>query len=237
MNRRIALIAVCLAGTLFGIVDQDRKPVEVTKTDKFPFPEGGTLRMDKSIGDADISGWDEAGVEITTTKATKDIYFPKDREVGLKDLEHVGVSAKVSGDALIVTTQFPKHKAFPWLSPVSDTNKFDLSYKIKVPRNARILVTHGAGDVSIYDVAGNIDVTLKQGLITLLLKGDAPRTISAKADLGTVESDYPGTETRRPWPMGHDLIDNAAGTSQKLNLKIGFGDIVIRKAFEPTPAT
>jgi len=232
----LTAVALCVAGALPGAVDQDKQPVQVTKTETFSFPEGGTLRLGKSIGEVDIEGWDQPGVEITTTKSTQDIYFPKDRETGLKDLERVQVSAKLVGDALVVTTEYPRHRAFPWISPVSDTNRFDLEYHIMVPRNARIVVTHGAGDVSVDDVKGNIDISVTQGLITLLLEGDAPRSISAKADLGTVESDFAGTETRHPWPLGHDVQGSASGVSQSLNLKIRFGDIVIRKAFEPDAA-
>ena len=108
---------------------------------------------------------------------------------------------------------------------------------IKVPRNAKLIVNHEAGEVHVDDVAGNIQVKAVQGLIALRLTGETPRSIQAKSDLGSVNSDFPGSESRRPWPFGHEFVQGTAANTQNLDLKIGFGDIVILKAHEPvTPA-
>jgi hypothetical protein len=57
--------------------------------------------------------------------------------------------------------------------------------------------------------------------------------------LGSLNSDFAGKETRRPWPFGHQFIDGAPGASQHLRLRIGYGDIVLLKANNPQepPAT
>jgi hypothetical protein len=51
--------------------------------------------------------------------------------------------------------------------------------------------------------------------------------------LGSVYSDFAGSETPRPFPFGHKFIEGASTAPQSLHLKIGYGDIVILKAHEP----
>ena len=141
--------------------------------------------------------------------------------------------AKVNGNELVVNTEFPHHKSFPWVSPVSDTTDFDLEYRILVPRNAKIAVKHNAGEVHLVGLTGNIEASVPQGLISLSLTDDTPGSIDAKSRIGSVTSDYPGAVTRHPWPLGHEVTEAPSTTSQNLRLRVGYGDIVIRKAFTP----
>jgi hypothetical protein len=237
MKRKLAVIGLCLAG-MIQAQDPSLQVTQVSKTEHVDFPAGGTLRLDKSIGELTIEGWDQPGIEITTTKSTKDIFTPKDREKELKDLDSVRVSTKLNGSELVVNTEFPHHKSFPWVSPVSDTTDFDLEYRIMVPRNTRIVVKHNAGEVHFAGLTGNIEATVPQGLISLWLTGDTTRSIDAKSRIGSVTSDYPGTVTRHPWPLGHEVTEAPSTTAQNLHLRVGYGDIIIRKAFTlPSPGS
>ena len=79
---------------------------------------------------------------------------------------------------------------------------------------------------------GNVQVNARQGLISVELLGDAPRTIDAKSDIGSVKSDYAAKGTGHPWVFGN-AAGNASGAAQKLSLRMGFGDILILKQFDP----
>ncbi len=94
--------------------DETKQKVQVSKTEKMAFPAGGTLRLQHSTGEVTIEGWDQPGVEITTTKFSKEEYLPGDRDKALKELDRVQVSAKTSGAELVITTEYPRHRAFPY---------------------------------------------------------------------------------------------------------------------------
>ena len=208
------------------------KTVRVSKTEAMDFPVGGTLRLQNSTGDVNIEGWDQPGIEITTIKSSKTDGQIEDREKTLKELGRVEINAKLNGNELVIATQYPHHQAPPYLWPLSRVTNFNLTYDIKVPRNAKIFVQHDAGNVTVDDITGNIDAKVHQGLISLRLVGDAPRAIDAKSDWGSVNSDFPGMESRHPFPFGHKFVDSRS-TAQSLDLRIGYGDIILLKAHEP----
>jgi hypothetical protein len=232
MQRKLLIAGLGVACLLIGENETVQK-VQVSKTEKLDFPAGGTLRLQNSTGELTIEGWDQPGVEITTTRSSNDVRTPQEREKATRELDRVKISTKRNGDELDVTTEFPQHRAFPFVTPLQNVTNFDLEYRIKVPRNARLIVKHEAGEVHIDDVEGNIQVKAVQGLIALRLAGETPRFIQAKSDLGSVNSDFPGKESRHPWPLGHEFVQGTAANAQNLDLKIGFGDIVILKAHEP----
>lgn len=232
--RRFRTLALCalFAPCLLPGVDASPQIVEVSKTDRMDFPVNGTLRVQNSTGELTIEGWDQSGIEITTTKSRKEARPAADREKVMKDLDRVRISAKRNGEELVLTTEYPRHRAFPWVSPLQTVTNFDLVYLVKVPRSAKIIVRHDDGDVYIDDVAGNIEAKARQGMIALRLVREASPVIDAKSDWGSVNSDFAGKETRHPFPFGHSFVE-AASAPQNLHLRIGYGDIVILKAHEP----
>jgi hypothetical protein len=232
MRYTLAVLGLCAACLLPGY-DEARQKVQITKTDKVDFPANGTLRLQNSTGELTIEGWDQPGVEITTTKSSKEEYLAADRAKATQDVDRVRVSTKRNGDELVVTTEYPRHRAFPFVTPLQTVTNFDLDYHIKLPHNAKLLVKHDDGEVHIDDVTGNIQVTARQGLIALRLVSETAPAIDAKSYLGTVNSDFAGKETRQTLHFGHTFIDDAKSAPQNLHLRIGYGDIVILKAHEP----
>jgi hypothetical protein len=158
---------------------------------------------------------------------------PRDREKVLREMDRVHITTMRQGNELVVTTDYPRHRAFPWISPLSVVPNFDLEYRIKVPRSARLIVRHDDGEVHVDDITGNVDVKARQGLIALRLVSDKPLAIDAKSDYGSVNSDFAGGESRHPWPFGHQFVENISAASQRLHLRIVYGDVVILKAHEP----
>jgi len=60
--------------SLLRAYDETKSKAQVTKTERVDFPPGGTLRLNSSIGELTIQGWDRPDVEITTIKTTKAAY-------------------------------------------------------------------------------------------------------------------------------------------------------------------
>jgi hypothetical protein len=232
MRYKLALLGLCVACLLLGD-DDARQKVQVSKTEKMDFPANGTLRLQNSTGDVTIEGWDQPGVEITTTKSSKEEYPAKDRDKATKELDRVQVSAKLNGNELVITTQYPRHRAFPYVTPLQTVTNFDLDYVIKVPRTAKLIVKHDDGEVHVDDVTGNIQATARQGLIELRLVSEMPPAIDAKSYVGAVNSDFAGKETLQPLHFGHKFEERTSTAPQTLHLRIGYGDIVILKAHEP----
>jgi hypothetical protein len=229
MMRQLAVIGFGAACLLLG-ADQATQKAQVSNTERIDFPPGGTLRLDNSIGMLTVEAWDRPDVEITTIKSTKDEDAPRERAA----LDKVHVEAAHRGDELIITS-FPSHR---FRHPVAREGDFDLEYRIKGPANARVIVNHHVGEVNIAGLVGDIDVTLVEGQINLSLPEGGRYAIHAKSASGNVYSDFSGTEKRRWWLIGHRIVTEGSAGLHKLNLKVGFGDIVILKTPVPkTPAS
>jgi hypothetical protein len=201
-----------------------KQPAQTTNTEHAPFPSGGLLRMKNATGDVTIEGCDCDDAEITTIKSGK--------EAG--DIENVHVMIQTQGQELIVTTDFPRHVGF---SPIGAAEKFKLRYHIKIPKSAKVDIEHGVGEVHIDDVRGDIRATSRRGEIVLHLSENQQYAIDAKSDYGAVNSDFAGTQKRRPWLLGVRFVQDSPNAPQKLQLHIGYGDIVILKMrVPPLPA-
>jgi hypothetical protein len=222
------------AGCVLFAADEPLEKVQVSKTETIDFPSRGTLRLKNSIGVLTVEGWDRPEVEMTTIKSSKVAYPAREREKAAHDLDRVQVSAQRKGDELVITTDFPRHRPFPLPNPVGGATNFDLEYRIKVPRTARLIVDHDVGEVNVDDLTGNIEVKLLQGEIMLHLPEETRYAINAKSDFGNVRSDFPGDEKRRRWwPVGHRVLNEDSGSAHTLNLMVGYGDVIILKTRVP----
>lgn len=231
MILRIVVALGLGAGCLLA-ADEPKEKVEVSKTERIDFPSGGTLRLENSIGVLTVEGWDRPELEMTTIKSSKVAYQAGEREKATHDLDRVHVVAERHGDELVITTDFPRHRVF-LPNPVGGATNFDLEYRIKVPSTARLIVHHDVGEVNVDNLTGNIDVTLLQGEIMLHLPEAGKYAINARSDFGNVMSDFPGEEKRRRWPVGHRILNQDSGSAHTLNLKVGYGDVIVLRTRVP----
>jgi hypothetical protein len=224
----VRVMAVLGFGTsyLLAGADEPKQKVQVSKTERMDFPSGGTLRLTRSTGVLTVEAWDRPDVEVTTIKSTKAEHDAREREKATHDLDKVRVAAGRHGDELVITTDFPRHRTY---------SRFDLEYRIKAPATARLIADHNVGDVNIDGLVGDIRVSLLQGEIMLHLPGEGRYNIIAKSHFGDVNSDFPGPEKRRWWLLGHRSVNQDSQAAHKLNLRVGFGDIVILKTRLPAP--
>jgi hypothetical protein len=210
--------------------DEGKQKAQVSSTERKDLQQGGTLRFTNSIGLLTVEAWDRPEVEITTIKSTKVEYEARDRERAAKMLANIHVAAERHGDELVIATNFTRQRV---LHPLAEEGAFDLEYRIKAPRTARIVANHRVGDVNIDGVEGDIQVALLEGQIFLHLSEEGVYDINAKSAFGHVNSDFPGPQTRRWWFLGHRSVDDGLPAAHKLNLRVGYGDIVILKTRVP----
>jgi hypothetical protein len=228
-KRAVALALIGLGISCLVLADDEPQQFfQVTKTERLDFPSGGLLRLKNSIGQVMVEGWNRPDVEITTTKSTKDPYNSQDRDKALKELDQVRIAAERHGDELVITTDFPRYGTFKPL--LRGGTRFDLDYRISVPRSARVAIEHNTGFVSLDNVAGDIHVTASQAEIALHLPEDGQYAIDARSKLGDVISDFPGHTQRKLWFLGKRFAHENAAASQKIDLRAGYGDIMILKS-------
>ena len=199
---KIALLGFCLSLALAAEEASDHY-VRQTKTEQMDFPTGGLLRVNHAIGDLTIEGWDQPGIEISTTKTTKSEFDGQNRERAAQELEQVQITSERMGNELTLTETYPRHGRFLFWP---GTTNFDLDTHIFVPRNARLEV-QGSGDLYIHNVTGEIDTDVSHGTIVLRMPQQGHYDIDAKSKFGSVTSDFPGKEQRTTWLVGHDFIE------------------------------
>jgi hypothetical protein len=211
MNRKLLIFA---ALPLLGA--DAPGPTRVSSTETIPFTGTGTLRLERSSGDVDIQGWDRPDIEIVFSRST---YNPKVRPL----LDGMHIKADRHDSDVVISTIVPKHK------------DVQLNYQIHAPRAMVLAIDHNKGDVYVTGVTGDIQARVRDGQITLRLPENGVYSIAAKSRTGKVFSDFGGTE-KYTWLFGDNFAkpENAA---KKLNLQIGFGDIVILKTPYHPPAS
>jgi hypothetical protein len=211
---RISLFFLAL-GAAFGA--DPLKPV--TETHTYDLAADGTIQMQNAAGDVSIEAWDQPRVEVTTVKTAEE----------KRVLDQVKVTAETSGNTLNIVSTYKK---YPHMErPLRWTLNFDLEYRIKAPRNAKLVIEEYAGEVNITGMAGDIQATDRNGDISLLLP-EAKYSIDAKSRIGAVISDFAGKETRNRLLFGHRFEGTDSG--RKLYLRVGYGDVMILKMWKPT---
>jgi hypothetical protein len=230
MVRILALVGLSVCCLLLAD-DKPPQKVQVSKTEHMDFPAGGVLRLNNSVGELTVEGWDRPEVEITTVKSTTIAYPSQERETAIKELDRVHVETHREGNELVITTDFPGGRFLAGF--FGGTSGFDLEYRIKVPTSTRLIDNHSVGEVHVDNLTGDIQVAVHSGEITLGLPEQGRYSIDAKSNCGSVISDFPGKEKRKLWFFGHRVENEDSAAPHKLNLKISFGDIVVLKTQIP----
>lgn len=208
-------LAIAFAACLPLLASAPRPRVESVTTQKTDFAPGGTIKIEGSTGELNIEGWDQPSVEVTVTRYTWDA----NAERGKRNLDRVQVAKPaVSGAELSIVTTHKKSLAV------------HVNYSIRVPRDSKLIIRQGIGDVVVYDVGGDIDATAKAGDILLQLPATEKYSIDAKNKAaGDIYSDYEG-KTHSTWVlMGDKLESDPPAPARHLHLRVRFGGITIQK--------
>lgn len=229
---RLALAGLSVSCLLLAVdATGQKEKVQQTKTERMDFPSGGLLRLNGLSGDLVIEGWEQPAIEITTTKTTREEYDAATREAGVAELDQVHVTSERHENEIVVTATIPRYGHFS--PPLRSSTRADLVSHIYVPHGARLAIDHGSGNLYINDVNGNIEADVGQGTILLRLAGEGQYEIDARSKWGSVTSDFPGSERKAWWLIGQHYTGHPEGRAQKLQLRAGYGDIIILKERVP----
>jgi hypothetical protein len=205
--RAILFFELGLIGMMLPLPGAEQR-VEVTKTERVSFAPGGTIRVDGSYGNLNVEGWERPEVEITFVKSTQKYYGLEQREKAAAQLERVHVSTeRRSNTELAIST--------------NKRGGVSVDYEIRVPRDSRIEIRHGAGQVIVANVTGDIRATGHRGDILLMLPEKGAYTIDAKTTVGVVTSDFPGDLHRRRYLLGERFASPTAALRVYLRLSLG----------------
>lgn len=203
----LGLVAIALP--LSGAVQR----VEVAKTEQMSFASGGIIRIAGSSGSLNVEGWDRAEVEIAVIKSTLKYYDSTQSEKAAANLERVRISTeRRSTSELIISTTEGKGVL--------------LDYEIRVPRDSRLEIRHGTGQLLVANVTGDIEATGHRGDLVLMLPSSGAYSIDAKTKFGVVTSDFSGDLHRSNYLIGERFSSPPA--SHRLYLRMGFGGITIK---------
>ena len=223
--------AVGLAAPLFG-ESGGKKLFSVTNTQQIPFQPGGTVHLTRSYGYLSVEGWDRPEVELTVIKSLDNLYGAKDRAEATKRVETVHVTAERRSDTeLEISTVVPHYSR--WTHPLGSTGGDMVEYQIHVPRNSKLVIHHGTGDVIVTNVTSDIEATGHAGDIVLLLPATEQYSIDAKSKIGTVSSDFDGNFERRSL-VGIQYALTGTAPAHRIYLRMGLGGITIKES--PTAA-
>jgi len=209
MTGRLALCAIAALNLLAaGPLQRFDKVTQ----DSAPFPAGGTIHIEGSTGDLNIEGWDQPAVEITATR----LLWSNHADHAKKLLEAIDMEKPVvSGTDLTLKTVHPHRTGV------------QINYRIRVPRNSRLVIHHGTGAIVVYDVSGDVDATTKIGDILLQLPGSQYLIDAKNKSGGEIYSDFSGSLRYSRFALGERL--KTEGGAHRLTLRVGIGGITIQK--------
>jgi hypothetical protein len=203
-----------------------REKATLSSTQTLSFDRDGVIQLEQSFGDVEIQGWDRPEVEITTIKSTQKKYNDVERAAVEKDLDNIAITAVKQGeDHLKITTEFPARHVSK--RPVRGKTNADVKYVIKAPLQAKLVVHHDIGQVSVVNFTGDIEVTNNVGEIGVRLPNPGAYSVDAKSRIGDVSSEVGCSEGQSL--AGQQLRSESGGVHPQLFLRVGVGDISIRK--------
>ena len=204
-----------------------RQRPRVTTTEHANLAPGGTVRIENSYGDVSVEGWDGPEVELTVIRSQAGLYGEKENARLAKNLEkvHVTLESKSAGE-LLISTQFPS-KTGLFFAPLPPKTRIgvEMEYRLRVPRDAHLVIHHKDGQVLITGVIGEIEATARSGDIVALLPDAGHYAIDARVKLGTIYSDF-GNAKHQDYLLGEHF---AAGEGRRIYLRTGVGGISIQR--------
>jgi len=231
MTRKLPAIVIALCLPLVAKVPKPATPI--VTTEHFDFAPGGTIQVNGSAGELNIEGWDRAEVEITVTRFTYRSDTPQDQELAKQQLNAIKVTTeRKSPTELVIHTAFPA-RTF-WAKVERRKPDVQMDYRIRVPRDSKLILRHTTGDITVYDVAGDIDAFVRTGDIIMQLPAAGQYSFDAHTRFGDVYSDFAGA-----YHIGHitneSYTQTAPAPAKKIFLRVDTGGIRIQKVASATP--
>ena len=150
-----------LAASCITIVDPEQarpwqQAAEVRRT--MDFQAGGTVTVEHTLGDVEITGWDNNSVEVVATGRPGEPGYGRTVHVDTAEDLEPSVDVREAGGALRIRT---RSLGGPWAPS-------GLDYSIKVPRSVNLKgITLDKGDVTVSDIYGRVEAAISEGHLTV----------------------------------------------------------------------
>jgi hypothetical protein len=231
MTRRLAAIAIAVC---LPLAAEDVRFGWITSEGESFVPDG-TIQVSGSVGELNIEGWDRTAVEITVTRFTYRVNTPREQNLADRQLSAINVTTeRKSATELAIHTVFPR-RGF-WARVAHRRPGVQLDYRIRVPRDSRLVLRHTSGDVVVYDVAGDIDASVGTGDIVMQLPSTGQYSFDARCRFGDVYSDFAGK-----YHVAHltseRFLQPGPAQAKRVYLRVGIGGIKIQKTAPATPGS
>ena len=225
MNLRPASAALLLCLSAFAA--PPLQTVQVVTTDTMDLPAGGALRLANSSGEVGIEAWDQPKVEIILTRTTFRHDNSKEEELAKQSLGRIRLTLKKNdhGDVEAATTIPSRQRLFHLLPGAHD---FHLYYRIRAPRDAKLIIHHHMGTVTVSGIGGDIEARVRAGDIVAQLPGSERYSLDAKVRLGGVYSDFEG-KSGKSYLIGQRLDTAPQSAAHRIFLRVGVGGISIQR--------
>jgi DUF4097 and DUF4098 domain-containing protein YvlB len=159
----LVLLNLILATTLFS------REVEETFKKNVPVDGAKRLSLENRNGSVEIRAWDKDEIGVTAFKKVN----AEDEDEAVRILEMMEVIIEVSGDEIIITTDYPhsgnKKRGnggfFSWLMGGSWGVSYSVSYEVFVPEKFDIDVKSTNGEISVIKCNGRIRLETTNGKI------------------------------------------------------------------------
>src|SRR5580698_302920 len=150
----LVAIAVGIAGPLCA-EGGNKKLVAVTTTQQVPFQAGGTIHLNHSYGQLWVEGWDRPDVELTVVKTPDELYTAKDQAEASKRVENIKVTAERKSDNELEISTVVSH-FHRWTHPFGPMGGVAMEYRIRVPRDSKLVIHHEDGEVIVSNISADI---------------------------------------------------------------------------------
>jgi hypothetical protein len=219
-----ALLSVSLAAPLFG-ADGNKKLIEITSTQECPFQPGGTIHVDHSYGELWVEGWTRPEVEITIIRSPNELYGANEQTEAEKRAGRVQVSVNRRSDRELEIATAVSHFS-RWTHPFGPLGGVTVKYRIRVPRNSKLVIHHGNGEVLVSQVVGDIEATGERGDVVLVLAQTEKWSIDAKSKFGTLSCDFEGNFHHGL--KSSEYKQDAPAPAHKIYVREGIGGVEIK---------
>jgi hypothetical protein len=228
MIRRLGFVTILFAITATGCIGGTQ--VRERFHQAVPAPAAPLVRIDNSVGEVRVKGWQRHTVDIEAIKSASS-------EEALNNIE---IAVQSQGNTITIAT---KYHGF---------GNGGVRYVISVPQAASLDVNNSTGTVRIDGVSGNVaavtqtgevnadlgrvagqrsvDLTATTGSVRLTVGADSDARVEAKTSIGDVSSDFDSIVSERRNVVGASASGRIGNGSASIRLTTTTGAISLRRS-------
>jgi hypothetical protein len=111
-------------------------------------------------------------------------------------------------------------------TPNGRKSNLNMVYRIRVPRQTRLIVNHDVGEVHVQDVAASMDVRANAGAVDVELPDGSQYDVDAQVRSGGVDDGRCRDAAR----LQRFTKRYSADGAYRVTVRVGVGDIIVRRA-------